>query len=82
MPKKVSFVETKLGQRLRKWHKLQTLTLTQLSNTLGVGIATLSDIENNKTVPSIETLARLYKNTDINIIWLMFKEGDMRREKI
>ena len=77
MARKTSVIKSDLGERLRRWRKLQKLTLTQLAKKIGTGITTLSEIETNKALPSLETLARLHKKTDINIFWLMFKEGEM-----
>jgi hypothetical protein len=36
-------------------------------------------LENNKSLPSIDTLAKIYRYTDINIFWLILNEGPMRR---
>lgn len=77
MARKTSVIKSDLGERLRRWRKLQKLTLAQLAKKLGTGITTLSEIETNKALPSLETLARLHKKTDVNIFWLMFKEETM-----
>jgi transcriptional regulator with XRE-family HTH domain len=79
-PKKVApskVIKSGLGDRLRAWRKRDNLTLDQLAKKLGVGITTLSEIETNKSLPSAETLARLYKKTNLNIFYLMFQEGGM-----
>jgi transcriptional regulator with XRE-family HTH domain len=79
-PKKVApskVIKSGLGDRLREWRKVQKLNLTQLAKKLGTGITTLSEIETNKSLPSVDTLARLHKKTSLNIFYLMFQEGDM-----
>lgn len=69
-----------MGDRLREWRKAANLNLSQLAKKLGLGITTLSEIETNKSLPSADTLARLYKKTNLDIFWLLFKEGDMLQE--
>ncbi len=70
-------IKAGLGTRLREWRKAGKLNLSQLAKKLKIGITTISEIENNKTLPSAETLACLHKKTNLNILYLMFKEGDM-----
>lgn len=41
----------------------------------------MSDIENNKSLPSADTIAKLYQHTDLNIIWLLTGEGPMNKSK-
>ena len=41
----------------------------------------LSEIENDKGLPSIDTIGKLHKNTDLNIMWLIFEEGNMSKKK-
>lgn len=57
------------------------MNLEQCSKKVKVGVTTLSEIENNKSLPSIETIARFYKKTNLNIFWLIFQEGSPIREK-
>ncbi len=81
MARKTSVIKSGFGERLRKWRKLEKLTLERLAKKVGTGITTLSEIETNKALPSIETLARLHKKTNINIFWLMFKEEAMTQNE-
>ncbi len=80
--RKKTLIKNDLGGRLLIWRKSQKLTLEKLAKQLGTGITTLSEIETNKSLPSIDTLARLYKKSNINIFWLMFKEEEMIKEEI
>ena len=70
-----------IGTRLRKWRKSNGLKVYELAKNIGVSQPSLSDIENNKSLPSAETLIKLYKTTDISIIWLLMEEGPMNREE-
>lgn len=70
-----------IGTRLRKWRKSCGLKGYELAKNIGISQGSLSDIENNKSLPSAETLIKLYKVTEINIIWLLMEEGPMNREK-
>jgi len=72
-------IEACLGTRLRKWRKLNKLKGYQLADHIGLSQASLSDIENNHTHPSANTVALLIKKTNINPIWLLLNEGDMER---
>ena len=72
-------VEPYLGTRLKKWRILNNLKGYELANAIGVSQGSLSDIENNKSHPSANTLALLYTRTNINIIWLLIKKGEMER---
>lgn len=41
----------------------------------------LSDIENNKSLPSADTISKLYLYSDLNIIWLLLGKGPMTRDR-
>lgn len=75
------FITSDLGTRLREWRKREKLNLTQLAKKLRIGITTISEIETNKSLPSAETLASLHIHTNLNILWLMFREGKMFQEQ-
>ncbi len=77
---KAKCIKKGMGDRLREWRKNQGLTLIQLSAKIDTSPGPLSEIENSKGLPSLETIASFYKNTNINIMWLLFKEGQMTRK--
>ena len=58
------------GKRLRAWRKSVPLKLMQLSHLIKVSQGSLSDLENDKSLPSATTLANLSTHTDLNIFWL------------
>lgn len=48
-----------LGQRLRAIRKSSHMTLKQLAKEVGISVSFLSDIERDRTSPSLNTLALL-----------------------
>lgn len=78
MGKKIG-VSKFLGDRFREWRKDSNLTLKDLEKIIGITPGPLSELENNKSLPSIDTLAKIYRYTDVNIFWLILNEGSMRR---
>ncbi len=65
------------GRRLREYRKKKGLTLVELGKKLGISHAALSDIENEKSSPSADTMAALIRETDININWFFAGVGEM-----
>jgi transcriptional regulator with XRE-family HTH domain len=70
-----------LGQRLREWRKTLHLKSYELAKLIHISQGSLSDIENDKSLPSADTLAKLYQYTNLNIIWLLTGKGNMNRSK-
>jgi transcriptional regulator with XRE-family HTH domain len=56
------------GTRLRAWRKSVPLKLMQLSALIKVSQGSLSDLENDKSMPSVTTLANLATHTDLNYL--------------
>ena len=48
-----------LGQNIKKERKKQKLTQEQLAENVGISVVFLSQIENNKGIPSLETTYKL-----------------------
>ena len=70
-----------IGQRLKEYRKIKGIrTITSFSETIGISQGSLSDIENEKTFPSADTLQKIIQNTDINAHWLLTGEGPILRE--
>ncbi|NIU58266.1 MAG: helix-turn-helix domain-containing protein, partial [Phycisphaerae bacterium] len=72
-------VENNLGERLKLWRKSVSLTGTQVAEMIGISQGSLSELENNKSLPSADTLAKLLLYTNINILWLLTGRGPMKR---
>jgi transcriptional regulator with XRE-family HTH domain len=68
------------GKRLRAWRKSVPLKLMQLSKLIKVSQGSLSDLENDKSLPSATTLANLTIYTDLNIIWLLTGKGSVNKK--
>ncbi|MFC1533221.1 helix-turn-helix domain-containing protein, partial [Thermodesulfobacteriota bacterium] len=66
----------KIGNRLREYRKSKGYSIVKFSELAGVSHPAMSGLENNKSKPSYDTLFNLIKNTDINIYWLFFDEGE------
>ena len=60
-----------MGERLKEYRKSKGWRLIDLAENIDVSHGSLSNIENNKTKPSAETLANLVCYTDIDIGWLL-----------
>ena len=63
-----------VGKRLRGWRK-SSMKLVELSSKIHVSQGSLSDLENDKSLPSATTLANLCLYADINIYWLLTGQG-------
>ena len=68
------------GKRLRAWRKSVPLKLMELSRLIKVSQGSLSDLENDKSLPSATTLSNLSIFTDLNIYWLLNGRGPVMRE--
>ena len=73
---------TSFGKRLRAWRKSVPLKLMELSRLIKVSQGSLSDLENDKSLPSTTTLSNLSIFTDLNIYWLLNGRGPVMRELI
>ncbi len=69
-----------MGKRLRIWRKSSSLNLVALSKVIHVSQGSLSDLENDNSLPSARTLANLSLYSDIDIYWLLTGKGDLVRE--
>jgi len=71
-----------LGDRLREWRRSVPLKSYELARLISISQGSLSDIENNKSLPSADTLSKIYLNTNINIIWLLTGRGAMKKANL
>ena len=69
-----------LGQRLRQWRKTIPLKSFELAKLIKISQGSLSDIENEKSLPSADTITKLYQYSRINIIWLLTGKGQINRD--
>ena len=68
-----------MGQRLRAFRKSKNLKGYQFAKKIGISQGSLSDLENEISLPSAKTLKGLCLETDINIHWLLTGKGKMTR---
>lgn len=71
MPKGKKLKLKNVGTRIRAWRKSVPLKSFELAAILGLSQGSLSDIENNKSLPSADTIVAFHLNTDLNIIYML-----------
>ena len=69
-----------VGWRLKAWRKGEGFILMRLSRLIKVSQGSLSDVENENTLPSAKTLTGLALNTNLNVYWLLTGKGEMYQE--
>lgn len=72
---------TTIGKRLRYARKNQHLTLTDLHIQTGLSPGNLSELENDKFMPSAHALISLHKALNISIDWILTGQGDNHNEE-
>jgi len=60
-----------VGARIRRRRADQSLTLARVAERTGLNIGYLSQVENDKASPSLETLAALAEALDVPIAWFL-----------
>lgn len=60
-----------VGRETRRWRTTRGLTLAQVSERSRLNIGYLSQIENDKAVPSLEALASIAEALDVPAAWLL-----------
>jgi len=66
-----------VGGRLKYWRKVSALRLVDVAALIRVSQGSLSELENDISLPSATTLNGLCQKTDLNIRWLLTGEGSM-----
>jgi transcriptional regulator with XRE-family HTH domain len=60
-----------VGREVRRWRGSRGLTLAQVGERSGLNVGYLSQIENEKAVPSLEALATIAAALDVPAAWLL-----------
>jgi len=68
-----------VGKRIREYRQMIGLRGYQFAKVIGVSQGSLSDIENEKSLPSADTLAKIESKTALNSIWVMLGRGAMEK---
>jgi transcriptional regulator with XRE-family HTH domain len=66
-----------IGHKIREYRLAKKLTVKKFAEIINISQGSLSDIENEKTKPSADTIVSITRNTDINPLWLLTDEGEM-----
>jgi len=69
----------RIGRSTRRWRVERGLTLAQVSERCGLNIGYLSQIENDKAVPSLEALASIAAALDVPPAWLLLESASPPR---
>ncbi len=69
-----------IGKRIKGYRTNKGFKVKEFSEKIGISQGTLSDIENEKTKPSADTLSLIIRHTDINPNWLLTGHGAFTRE--
>ena len=64
-----------VGQRIRRRRRERSLTLAQVAEATGLNVGYLSQVENDKASPSLETLAALAAALDVPIAWFLLDQS-------
>jgi transcriptional regulator with XRE-family HTH domain len=64
-----------VGAQVRRRRRDRGLTLTQVSEATGLNVGYLSQVENDKASPSLETLAALADALDVPIAWFLLDQS-------
>ena len=68
-----------VGRETRRWRQTRGLTLAQVSERSGLNIGYLSQIENDKAMPSLEALAAIANAVDVPPAWLLLDSSSPPR---
>ena len=60
-----------VGREVRRWRLSRGLTLAQVGDRSGLNVGYLSQIENEKAVPSLDALALIARALDVPAAWLL-----------
>lgn len=60
-----------VGREVRRWRRSRALTLAQVAEGSGLNVGYLSQIENDKALPSLDALTAIGRALDVPAAWLM-----------
>jgi len=60
-----------VGREVRHWRRNRQLTLAQVAERSGLNIGYLSQIENEKALPSLDALVAIARALDVPVAWLV-----------
>ncbi len=77
--KHASTARLSVGRETRRWRQSRGLTLAQVSERSGLNVGYLSQIENEKAIPSLDALAAIAGALDVAPAWLLLDSGSPPR---
>jgi transcriptional regulator with XRE-family HTH domain len=69
----------RVGRQVRRWRTDRAMTLARVSERSGLNVGYLSQIENDKAVPSLEALSALAGALDVPIGWFLIDDTQAPR---
>lgn len=75
-------MQASLGDRIRVIRKTNQLNQNEFSNLIGISQATLSELEQGKYNPSLETILSINKVFKTNLSWLLTGDSLERNESL
>ena len=60
-----------VGREIRRWRRARAMTLARVAEASGLNIGYLSQIENEKAVPSLDALLAIADGLDVPAAWLL-----------
>lgn len=70
-----------IGSRIKNLRSHKGLSLTKLAKSLGISPGNLSDIENNKNMPSTKAAILISEHFNVSLDWLLTGKGEMFLKK-
>jgi mannose-6-phosphate isomerase-like protein (cupin superfamily) len=68
-----------VGREIRRWRRTRARTLAQVSEASGLNVGYLSQIENDKAVPSLDALVAIAAALDVPVAWLLLDSSPTPR---
>lgn len=66
-----------IGERIRKIRKLNKLNQVEFSSMIGVSQGALSELEQDRYKPAIDTLMQIRNRFDTDLLWLLYGENQL-----
>lgn len=66
-----------IGCRIKELRGCNSLSLTKLAKSIGISPGNLSDIENNKNMPSTKAAILISEHFNVSLDWLLTGKGEM-----
>ncbi len=71
-----------VGKRIKAYRQMMGFRGYQFAKVIGISQGSLSDIENEKSLPSVDTLAKMESKTSLNSIWVMLDKGAIEKMNV